>query len=314
MSAIRVARGSTGRDLLLKFDGCYHGHADSLLVKAGSGVATLGIPDSTGVPAAAGRADPHGGLQRPGGGARCSSASAATASPRSSSSRWPATWAWCRRPRDFSQGLREVTREHGALLIFDEVITGFRVAYGGAQARYGVRARPHVPGQDHRRRPAGRRLRRPPRDHGANGAARGPSTRRARCRAIRWRSPPASPRSRAHRRPRLRAAGSARRPARAAGLARRAQGRRAAHGQSRGLDAHRASSARVPWWTTPAHGAPTRRASRASSRRCSSGACIWRPRSSRRPSSRWRTPRPTWMRPDARRRRRSRPSREVGCR
>ena len=60
---------------------------------------------------------------------------------------------------------RRSAREHGALLIFDEVITGFRVAYGGAQERYGVRARPHLPGQDHRRRPAGRRLRRPPRRH-----------------------------------------------------------------------------------------------------------------------------------------------------
>ena len=66
MSALRVARGATGRDFILKFDGCYHGHADSLLVKAGSGGATFGVPDSLGVPPRARRADPHGAVQRPG--------------------------------------------------------------------------------------------------------------------------------------------------------------------------------------------------------------------------------------------------------
>ncbi|MBN1262440.1 MAG: glutamate-1-semialdehyde 2,1-aminomutase [Anaerolineae bacterium] len=137
MSALRLARAYTGRDKIIKFAGCYHGHADFLLVQAGSGVATLGLPDSPGVPKSAAQdtltvafndlagvekifriypdqiaaviVEPVGGnmgvvLPQPG----------------------------------FLEGLRRVTRDNGALLIFDEVMTGFRVAYGGAQARYGI--------------------------------------------------------------------------------------------------------------------------------------------------------------------------------
>jgi glutamate-1-semialdehyde 2,1-aminomutase len=138
MSAIRLARGVTGRDRIIKFDGCYHGHADSLLVKAGSGGATFGVPDSSGVPAAlaaltlalpfndlaaASRAfDAHPG-----------EIAAVVVEPVAGNMGvvLPAP--------GFLAGLRELCTRHGALLIFDEVITGFRVAWGGAQARYGVR-------------------------------------------------------------------------------------------------------------------------------------------------------------------------------
>ncbi len=138
MSAIRVARGATGRDVLVKFDGCYHGHADSLLVKAGSGGATFGIPDSKGVPAALAELtltvafndlDAVRDLFRRQG----DRIAAVIVEPVAGNMGvvLPAP--------GFLEGLREVTRAHGALLIFDEVITGFRIAYGGAQALYGVR-------------------------------------------------------------------------------------------------------------------------------------------------------------------------------
>jgi glutamate-1-semialdehyde 2,1-aminomutase len=139
MSAIRVARGATGRDLIVKFDGCYHGHADSLLVKAGSGGATFGVPDSKGVPAALAELtltvdfnelDAVRALFR----ARGDRIAAVIVEPVAGNMGVvpPAP--------GFLEGLREVTRAHGALLVFDEVITGFRVAYGGAQERYGVQA------------------------------------------------------------------------------------------------------------------------------------------------------------------------------
>ena len=142
MSALRLARGFTGRSQIIKIDGAYHGHADSLLVAAGSGAATLGIPGSAGVTPGATR--------------------------DTLTVAWndlPAVRELCLRSRDdkgdcqlaaiivepvcgnmgcvppapgYLQGLRELTREHGIVLIFDEVMTGFRVAYGGAQALYGV--------------------------------------------------------------------------------------------------------------------------------------------------------------------------------
>jgi glutamate-1-semialdehyde 2,1-aminomutase len=138
MSAIRLARGATGRDILIKFDGCYHGHADSLLVKAGSGAATLSIPDSRGVPAALAALtvtvgfndlDAVAGVFR----AHADNVAAVIVEPVAGNMGVvpPAP--------GFLEGLRELCTRHGALLIFDEVITGFRVAYGGAQARYGVR-------------------------------------------------------------------------------------------------------------------------------------------------------------------------------
>ena len=138
MSAIRVARGATGRSLLLKFDGCYHGHADSLLVKAGSGGATFSIPDSAGVPAPpAGLtlSAPFNDLDTVRGvfKDRGNEIAAVIVEPVAGN-------MGVVPPRPgFLEGLRELTRAHGALLIFDEVITGFRVAYGGAQELYGVR-------------------------------------------------------------------------------------------------------------------------------------------------------------------------------
>jgi glutamate-1-semialdehyde 2,1-aminomutase len=139
MSAIRGARGATGRDVIVKFDGCYHGHADSLLVKAGSGGATFSIPDSRGVPerlaaltltVAFNDLDAVSRLFR----ARGDEIAAVIVEPVAGNMGVvpPAP--------GFLAGLRELCTRHGALLIFDEVITGFRVAYGGAQALYGVRA------------------------------------------------------------------------------------------------------------------------------------------------------------------------------
>jgi glutamate-1-semialdehyde 2,1-aminomutase len=139
MSAIRLARGATGRDVIIKFDGCYHGHADSLLVKAGSGGATFSIPDSRGVPAALAALTvtvPFNDLdavaaalqQHP------DAVAAVIVEPVAGNMGVVPPAA------GFLSGLRELTTRHGALLIFDEVITGFRIAYGGAQERYGVSA------------------------------------------------------------------------------------------------------------------------------------------------------------------------------
>src|SRR5437867_11894493 len=138
MSAIRVARGATGRDLIIKFDGCYHGHADSLLVKAGSGGATFGIPDSAGVPAALAALtlalpfNDLGAVSRAFD-ARRGEVGAVLVEPVAGNMGVvpPAP--------GFLAGLRELCTRHGALLVFDEVITGFRVAPGGAQALYSVR-------------------------------------------------------------------------------------------------------------------------------------------------------------------------------
>jgi glutamate-1-semialdehyde 2,1-aminomutase len=138
MSAIRLARGFTGRNLTVKFEGCYHGHVDSLLVKAGSGMATLGIADTQGVPS--GFADttialPYNSVealeeafQAHGGLIAC-----VIVEPVAGN-------MGCVPPApEFLRALRELTGRFGALLIFDEVMTGFRVARGGAQALYGIR-------------------------------------------------------------------------------------------------------------------------------------------------------------------------------
>ena len=137
MSAIRLARGFTKRDLIIKFDGCYHGHSDSLLVKAGSGLLTLGIPDSAGVPADLARHT----LNLP-----FNSSTAVREAFAKFGDRTAAVIVepvagnmGCIPPASgFLEELRTLTTRHGALLIFDEVITGFRVALGGAQSRYAV--------------------------------------------------------------------------------------------------------------------------------------------------------------------------------
>jgi glutamate-1-semialdehyde 2,1-aminomutase len=139
MSAIRLARGATGRDLVVKFDGCYHGHADSLLVKAGSGGATFGVPDSRGVPAALAAltvALPFNDLDAVARfmAARGGEVAAVIVEPVAGN------MGVVPPARGYLQGLRDLCTRHGALLLFDEVITGFRVGPGGAQALYGVRA------------------------------------------------------------------------------------------------------------------------------------------------------------------------------
>lgn len=138
MSALRVARGFTGRDLTIKFEGCYHGHVDSLLVKAGSGLATLGISDSAGVPKSFAETTitvPFNNL------AAVEQAFSAHAAKIACVAVEPiAGNMGCIPPAPgFLEGLRELCTRHGALLLFDEVMTGFRVAYGGAQTLYGIR-------------------------------------------------------------------------------------------------------------------------------------------------------------------------------
>jgi len=137
MSAIRLARAFTGRPKIVKFAGCYHGHSDSLLVKAGSGAATFGSPDSPGVPDALARETlvlPYNDLE---------------AVERAFGACGPEVAAVLLEPvaanmglvlpkPGFLEGLREICSRHGALLIFDEVITGFRLGLGGAQEHYGV--------------------------------------------------------------------------------------------------------------------------------------------------------------------------------
>jgi glutamate-1-semialdehyde 2,1-aminomutase len=137
MSALRLARAATGREMIVKFDGGYHGHADGLLVQAGSGPLTLGAPDSPGVPTAAASRTlslPYNDLQavraafeeHPG------AIAAVIVEPVAGNMGVvpPAP--------GFLQGLRQLCTANGALLVLDEVITGFRVAWGGAQALYGV--------------------------------------------------------------------------------------------------------------------------------------------------------------------------------
>lgn len=139
MSAIRVARGYTGKDKVLKFEGCYHGHGDSLLVKAGSGATTFGIPDSLGVPEDLAKhtlTAPYNDLER----------------VKALVNQYPEQIACIivepiagnmgaiLPEKGFLEGLRKICDEKGILLLFDEVITGFRVAYGGAQELYGIKA------------------------------------------------------------------------------------------------------------------------------------------------------------------------------
>ncbi|MFN2355720.1 MAG: glutamate-1-semialdehyde 2,1-aminomutase [Desulfopila sp.] len=138
MSAIRLARGFTGRDKILKFDGCYHGHADSLLVKAGSGAATFGVPTSPGVPADFAKytlTATYNDLEE------VKQMVAANKDEIACIILEPiAGNMGCVPPRPgFLEGLRKLCTAEGIVLIMDEVMTGFRVAYGGAQERYAVR-------------------------------------------------------------------------------------------------------------------------------------------------------------------------------
>lgn len=137
MSAARVARGFTGRDLLLKFEGCYHGHADSFLSQAGSGLATFGISASAGVPEAAAALTvnvPHNdfaAVQKAFQAHRGKIAAVIVEPVAANMGVVPPA-------QDFLESLRDITLREGALLIFDEVITGFRLAWGGAQALYRI--------------------------------------------------------------------------------------------------------------------------------------------------------------------------------
>ncbi len=137
MSAIRLARGFTGRNFVIKFEGCYHGHSDAMLVKAGSGVATLGIPGSAGVPAETAMhtlALPYNDLDavRAAFAARPEEIACVIVEPVVGNAGTIAPAA------DYLQGLRQITAQYGALLILDEVMTGFRLSLGGAQQVYGV--------------------------------------------------------------------------------------------------------------------------------------------------------------------------------
>lgn len=137
MSALRLARAVTGREKIIKFAGNYHGHVDSLLVAAGSSAATLGVPNSPGVPAAVAgdtlvlRYNDAAGLEQAFAEHGARIAAAIVEPVAGNMGCVPAKM-------DFLHALRELTEKHGALLIFDEVMTGFRVAYGGAQARLGI--------------------------------------------------------------------------------------------------------------------------------------------------------------------------------
>jgi glutamate-1-semialdehyde 2,1-aminomutase len=135
MGMLRLARAYTGREAIIKFDGCYHGHADSFLVQAGSGVATLGLPDSPGVPKGATATTmvaTYNDLKSVEDILKATPCAAVVLEPVVGNS------GFIKPTQEFLEGLRELTTKYGALLVFDEVMTGFRIAYGCAQAHFGV--------------------------------------------------------------------------------------------------------------------------------------------------------------------------------
>jgi len=137
MAVLRLMRAFTGRDKVIKFEGCYHGHADMFLVKAGSGVATLGLPDSPGVPKSTTSntlTAPYNDLEA------VKALFAETPDEIAGVILEPVVGnaGFITPDAGFLEGLRELTHEYGALLVFDEVMTGFRIAYGGAQERFNV--------------------------------------------------------------------------------------------------------------------------------------------------------------------------------
>lgn len=135
MGMLRLVRAFTKRETIIKFDGCYHGHADSFLVQAGSGVATLGLPDSPGVPTGATRSTlvaTYNDLASVEELLKTHAVAAVILEPVVGNS------GFIKPDLSFLQGLRELTKKYDALLVFDEVMTGFRISYGGAQAHYGI--------------------------------------------------------------------------------------------------------------------------------------------------------------------------------
>ena len=188
MSAVRVARAATGRDRIVKFEGCYHGHADAFLVKAGSGALTLGTPTSPGVT--------RGGVRRHAGRVLTT---ISTSCRRLFDANRDEIAAVIVEPIAGNMGVvppadgflrgaaRDLHRERRAADLRRGDFGISRVAPGGAQALAGVTPGPDLPGQDHRRRPAGRRVRRPRGSDGSGVARRDRSIRPARCPATRWR-------------------------------------------------------------------------------------------------------------------------------
>lgn len=137
MGMLRLARAYTGREKIVKFEGCYHGHADSFLVKAGSGVATLGLPDSPGVPSSSTSSTltaPYNDLEavKEIFAAHKNEIAAVVLEPVVGNAGFIVP------TKEFLEGLRELTKQDGTMLVFDEVMTGFRISYGGAQQYFGI--------------------------------------------------------------------------------------------------------------------------------------------------------------------------------